>query len=302
MNAIGNTIAVLLKRPFLILFSGILILVFSLVNYYNPINAVFPLMFGFGQLSAGNIYESIINLFHFVVSFITDANLIMRGLLYLAVLVAAAAVFAGLVLSGYFNIVVNTLDRKPRVKGDFREGIRKYFVKMSAASLVIIVLSIIFVLFMLIASVPSLIITKAASTGKPDTVFPAVLIDALTAGVLFFGLLFFRTYLCFWFIEIISTGKKAFVKGKQLADYYFWKITGRFVIFDLIYFAVLGMLTFAGYSITSQGKGNSAYAAILFVLKWLFNTVFFSAFITYFIAFNRVLKGKAKRMREGQGG
>lgn len=267
MKLLRDTIRLIIRRPFIILFLGLVTLACSVIDSYNP---VFPILAGLGSVTGGDIFENIISFLQFLV----DPDIIPTLVLFVLCLSIAAAVLTGLVFSGYFYTVNNILTGKKRFKGEFIMGLKKHFLRISLISFRVLFFGLILAIFMLVASVPAMIITNAARTSKPELLAAAVLVDMLTAGVLFFGLMFFRTYMFFWYPAAMNYGKKSFSAGKQVVDAHFWNIAKRFIAFDIIFIA---------FQFLFAGIDNST---VLFAVRWIFTTVFLLFFTVYlFTAF-----------------
>jgi len=150
-----------------------------------------------------------------------------------------------------------------------RPRLRKYFIRVSLISARVTVFGFLFIIFMLVASVPSIVISRAAATDKPELLAAAIFVDILTAGIIFFGLMFFRLYMLYWYPAAINNSGKYFSIGKQTVDRKFWSLTGRFVIFDAVYILFQFLFTLI--------KDPS----VNLIVNWLFRTCFFTCFVIY---------------------
>lgn len=275
MKLVRTAVRVVVKRPFVILFLGIVTLIYSVINYYNPL---FRIFFGLNALTKGDFLESVVS----SLQVISDPGIIpiLMGLIF--GIIVAASLFCGLVFSGYFNIINNLITGKAKINGEFVSGVKKYFIRISTISFRALFLGVLFLIFMMVATVPAIVITKAASIEKPELVAAAFFLDLLTAAVLFFGFLFFRVYVFFWYPAALNNDKEFFKAGKRAADRFFWKIAGRFLIFDLI---------FVGFQFLFLQLGDSI---VVFTANWIFETVFLLFYITYIFYTYRFSVSKAQ--------
>ena len=269
MQILGSTVKTIARRPFIILFFGAAALIYCIMNSYNPAVAILS---GLGKITGGNMFESVISLLQVLI----EPKFIMIVVLAILGISAAAAVGAGLVLSGGLNVIDAAVDGRPSEKGEFLSGLRKFFFRVSGISFKVFFLSSVFTLFLMVAAVPAIIATSTAMTEKPDYMLAAVFIDILTAGVFFFGLMFFRAYLVFWFPAAYDGFSKPYIAGKRFAYENFWSIVGRFLAFDVV---------FALYLLVKSVIKSSI---VLFAYDWVFLTLFPSMFVTYVFTYYKV--------------
>jgi hypothetical protein len=150
----------------------------------------------------------------------------------------------------------------------------------------------------MIASVPAVIITRAASLAKAQMMISAVFIDILTLVIMFFSVMFFRIYVLFWYPAALNLRKKAFWVGKRIADANFWNIVKGMVAFDIVYIAVRLLLVYAG-NISGKGEvGSQSFSLVVLALKWAFNTLFFSVFAAYIFTLFKQLAGSSTKTGE----
>lgn len=280
MGAFGNAVRAMFKRPFILLFFAAVTLAGLLINYYNPVSAVIS---GISSFGVGDFFTSIVSFIQLVTGLLTDPAVLVKGGLILLGLLVLFAVLAGIILSGLLNTVNNALEGKPGEKGEFLRGVGKSFLRMSFASFWVGLLGFLFLLCMLVAAVPSVILTKTWTAGKPELMFPSVLLDVLTFFVLFFCCLYFRVYMFYWFPAKLYAGKGAFRLGKRTADLGFWRLAGGFIAFDIVFIAFRFLITRAGGFISSRVSGLLS-VLLPSLVNWIFLTAFFTAFVFYVLA------------------
>lgn len=265
MGILANTIKSIVKRPFIIVFIAILVLLGAGLNEINPL---MPILKGLNSLTNESFFENIVS----YLQLILDPELIPMIASITLIFCILASLLTGLLLSGLFNIVNKTILGKKSTKGDYKEGLKKYFKRIFPITLVSLVLTILFVLFMLVVLVPGIVVTIASITGKQELIIPALFVDILTIFVVFFGVMFFKAYIFFWFPAALNHEKKYFKAGKKIVDMNFWSIAIRLLAFDIV---------FIGF------KYLNIYIReipLFFIINWAFNTIFFTLLITYIFA------------------
>jgi hypothetical protein len=276
MKLLKNTVRLIKRRPLALLFMGIVMMVYAIIDSYNPI---LPIFLGLGSITEGGISEGILSLLQFMI----DPDIIPMIILLIFSVSGIGALVLGFVLSGYCYTINNGIAGKKKFKGEFIAGLKKYFLKLTWVSFRVIFIGILLIIFLLVASVPALIITNVADISKPKLLAAAFLMNVITAGVIFFAFMYFRAYMFFWYPAAVNQAERPFTAGIRAANRNFWGITGRFLTFD-IFFIVFALIL--------RNIDSSLYRIIA---TWIFGTfyvVLFSAYIFFaFKIYNIANKG-----------
>jgi len=268
MESIGNAIGVILKRPFIIIFWAILMLICTVAGYILP---VFRTLFQLNTISGSNPFETIMSFIQLVYSYMLDIKVVIIAAVVLLLVLLSIAVISGALISGYFFKLNNAVNKKAGKKGELSHG-RQYFNKITLMNFVLLATGLIILIIIVVASVPALVITRA-SAGKGRDMLPAVLfVDVLTGVVLFFGLMFYRIYTFFWYPAAMNNEKRPFRQSKRIANNNFWRIVSVFVVFDIVY--IISQIFFV------KLDDN----IILLLAKWAFSSVFYAVYTTYIFA------------------
>lgn len=277
MKGIGYFYKPIKKRPELLLIFGIITFIYCYIEY----NFIMPVANVLTVLKTGNMFDSIMHLIQMVLTNITGINPI--NIIFILLGIIAVSLIAGLILSGYLNVLNSSFVDAKREKGTFAKGVQKHFLKISRITFSVILISLLFVMFMLVVSIPAIVITRAAITEKPELLLVSGIFDVITIGIMFFSLMFFRIYILFWYPAAMNFDKKFFAKGKRAADASFWGIVCRFILFDIIIIAFQIALFWANtYFLRLQGGfAQVASVVVLLFVNWIFKTVLFSSIISF---------------------
>ena len=271
MSIALHTIRTLLKRPFIIVYCGVFSLLCTILNYN-----ISSILLRFEELEESSIYESIIHLIQLVYNYLANFESFFSIILYFFIIVFIISVPLALFISGYLYIVNNTVNARKRTNNEFFKGVKKYYIRILVMTFITLTISILFIIFISIASVPAIVITNAVVEGSPELVGAAIFVDILTVSMLFFVSVCFRAYIFAWYPAVYERKKKAFSLGKKLVNKHFWAFTFRITLFDIIFilFIILPSKIFEGTP--------------LFLFNWLFITLFFSFFIVYIFSIFRL--------------
>lgn len=278
MATFGNAVRIMFKRPFIILYFGLVMLVYYLIGRYNPLTGI---LYGFSSIGVGNPLDNIISFLQLVTSLAASWNVIVKAIAFSLGFLVLASLIIGLVFSGYFYILDKTAGEKPRAQGEYTKGLKNYFFKVTAISFMALLYTLLFLLFSMVVTVPAVVVTKTWQAGRPDLLLPSVILDAVTVLVLFFSFMFFRIYMFFWYPAVYNSSGKAFGEAKRAADKHFWSIVGRLMLSDVAFIIFQSLLIYTERFPVIQKPGFSVVAAILFLTNWVFKTFFFASLIAY---------------------
>lgn len=290
MHDFKNSFNAIMKRPFICLFISIFVFMFTIIEHY----LVFPLLAGLDKLNLGEQLEVFIFLLQMLLSFINEVKNFSKTHILFIVMFFICMISSGVIFSGYFNIVNNTVNRIGKKKGEFILGIRKNFLRITAINFTVVILTFIYIMFSVLVSVPALIVTRAALIENQDFISLAILLNFLTLVVLFFQSMFLRIYIFYWYPAAINYKSNLFRAGKYIADLEFWKIVLNISLFDIFFIIIQGILLFSNFAL----GGNEIVNLVLFVVNWIFKTFFFG-FLSVFVfsSFARI-KNNFKKDKE----
>lgn len=262
MHVISETVDTVIKRPFILVFTGIVTAILLLINIYNPI---IPILKGVTSITKSTVFESIVA----ALQIVSDPSFLPIIILVLLGGAIVASLLGAVIFPGPMFSVNRRLDDLPARKGEFTFGIKKYFGRVFWVNIRTSLLTILFCAFMMVAIVPAIVVTRSAATDRPDLLAPAILVDLLTAAVVLLGLIFFSAYILFWYPAVLRNIKKAFIAGKRAVDRNFWRIAGNFLVFYLVFAAFQYLIIIISNPV------------IKFAVAWPFWTLFMIALIVF---------------------
>ncbi|MDD4493777.1 MAG: hypothetical protein PHV32_05435 [Eubacteriales bacterium] len=262
MRITAKSIRLLLKKPFLILHISAVVLLFLVFEQINPL---MTLVTGLIEISDADIFQNIISLLQTIIK----PAVLPYMLGSILIMIVLSTVMAGFFIPGWLNVANNTLTGKKAGRKEFFEGYRKFFAKMLLLALKLSTVFWMFIIYLTVALVPLMIILRAPVFSRLDDLAISVAIVIISALILYFSLMFFRSYVIFWLPALASGAGKPFKTGKKAMDRNFWKLSFSFFIFDIIMVAAIAAFTYFEDSI------------YLFVAKWVFWTIYSSYYASY---------------------
>lgn len=289
MNRVAGNIRKLAKRPDIIAVFSLITLAYCIIEY----NFIFPVIMGVTSISGGNILDNIMHVIQLIISFFADIKYLMYG----AGAVAVAGLLAGFALSGCLYKLNNFLANRKRIKGEFLKGVGKHFLRLSVVSFAVILFSILFGMFMMVVSVPAVAVTRSFMGGNEKLLVVTVIFDVITLLVLFFGFMFFRIYMLFWYPAVMNFKGRYFSIGKYAADNYFWNITIRILIIDVAFILFELVMIYLNSVLPVGGAAGFSRIFVLLFINWIFKTLFFIVltvlvFSKFLLFKSQVVKGQ----------
>jgi hypothetical protein len=284
------------KRPAILLTFGVLMLGLGIINSYNP---VYTFIFGFGGLDFSGILNSIVSFLNLFTSFLDSPVAIIKSILIVAGIIVIVSFISAIFLSAAFNIINKTIDGKPQSSGDFREGIKKFYFKIVFIVFRVLFLGILFMLFLMVAAVPAIVITQSWISGKTGLFASAIILDIITVLALFFIVVFFTTYILFWFPAAVNGGEKSFIRGKGVADTAFWEIAKRLIRIVLVFIIYQGIMLLADRLLIGTNADAVVVPVILFIVNWVLNTLFSSFQAVYIFCIFKYIAAKSMNNIKG---
>lgn len=265
---IGTITKTITKRPSIPVLVGVLMLAVAVFNAFIPVMAM---IVGIINMTGGGFFDSVLSILQLLI----DPGNLPAILIAAAVLSVLASVVSGLLLPGFLLIVDDGQAMGSKKKGLFAEGIKCCFFKFFRMTLKLSFFTVLLGVFLLIASVPAIIVTKAAVSTNPELAIAAVIIDMVTLGAFFMCLSFFKIYVYMWYIAAAKSEKRPFTAGKAVGGRYFWRTALELLGFDAVFAAVIYLV----YLNENQ--------VLRYVLGWVFTTVFFTALAVYLVRLYR---------------
>jgi hypothetical protein len=296
MNKLMTAIKPFFKRYDLIIIFSLMTLIYCIMEYY----LFFPLVLGMSVLKSGSVLEIVIYVIQFAFKYLFKIKYLIYGL----IAIVALGLLFGLIFSAIFYALNNFLSKKVQpkdgvfkiefLKSQYIKGIKQHFWKMSLISVSTVLYTILFIAFMMVVTIPAIAILRGQIEGKIDFLPLAIVLTIITAIVLFFGFMFFRIYILFWYPATFSFKRKIFAIGKKAADTFFWQIVSFLVVFDIVFCLFQLMLIFLNsLMVGGQGIGFLRFL-VLILLNWIVKVVLFTTLIVF--VFSKFLQFKKRIM------
>jgi len=276
METINNAVRLLAKRPSILILTILTSIVLCVIE-----NLLMTLFYGMTMFKTGSPFDDYVNLVQFVIDTALVPQTAVKIIIALVVLVVAVALVFGLLLSGYFNILTNAVQGKPKKPGsEFLAGVKKYFFRMVSVNLWVLSSIILFVIYVAIAAVPAAIFIDNALNGEINAV-AGVLLFVVTIIVLFFSFAFFRQYITFWYPSAIVNNKNHFKIAKNVSDKYFWPLLSRYIIFDIILVLFDAIYVIANFSMANAQVVSGFTSNVLLIVNIVFKTIFIAVTVCF---------------------
>lgn len=292
METINNAVRLLAKRPSILILT---IIISTLLCFVE--NLLMTLFYGITMFRTGSPFDDYINIIQFLIDTVLVPQTAVKIILALVILVVAAALIFGVLLSGYFHILTNAVEGKPKKPGsEFLSGIRKYFLRMVSVNLWTLSSVIIFIIYVIIASVPAAIFIDNALSGDVNIV-AGILLFIVTIIILFFSYAFFRQYIVFWYPSAFVNSKSHFKIAKKISDNNFWTLLSKFIVFDIFLILFDAVYVIANFSMANAQVVSGLTSNILLIVNIVFKTIYIAVTVCFVFTTFKKLSDKNQLKR-----
>lgn len=264
LDLIKAIIKTITKRPSIPVLVGAIMLAAAVFNMLIPVVAI---IVGIINMTGGGFFDSVMS----IIQLLIDPENLPTILTTAAILAVVASVVSGLLLPGFLLIVDDGMAMGKKEKGLFASGIRCCFFRFLLMTLALSLFTLLLFVFLLVAAIPAIIVTKAALSNRPDLAVAAVLVDLVTVAAFIMCLSFYKIYVYMWYIAAAKREKRPFAVGKAVAGRIFGRAMPQLFGFDVVFAVVIYLV----YLNESQ--------VLRYVLGWIFTTVFFTVLAVYLV-------------------
>lgn len=275
MDILSNALITILRKPKIFLYSAAGVLLYCLVEY----NVIFPIFMGISKMGMGNFIDYLQYFFRIILEGFSALENNRNWITVIALVLVLGGGIISVFVSGYFNIINSFLDGEDAT---FWCGVKKYFVRIYRIFISIFIFSLIFFLFCSIVAIPAIVLSRL-SISRENLMTLSTILSFVTIVVITFQVLVFRLYSLFWIASGFNYDRSIFKVGKIIADRSFWEVFLRIFIVDLVFIVIQAMMINLNNMYMLQEQNTWVGSGLLFVLNWLFKSVFFTIFVTYIL-------------------
>ena len=212
MAFIKTTYKCFAKRPFLLIYITAFSLIYSIIHLMNPL---LELLENLGALGMENWTDSMVYISKELYT-IPNISIILPAAALTALILA---VLSGLVTSGFMNLYFETLtDSRRKTAEIIFTGIKQFFLKTSIVFFQFYLAMIAIVLFVPMATVPSIILTQKAIENSSGNFFTTGFLTVLTLVIIFLVVAFTAMAFLFRFPSIFFFKKRPIEKSKNVVS------------------------------------------------------------------------------------
>ncbi len=124
-------------------------------------------------------------------------------------------------------------------------------------------------IFLLVACIPAIIVTRAAGAEGSGLLLPSIFLDFITVAVMFFSIMFSSAYIIYWYPSTLKKLNRPFTAGKHLADAHFWNISARLLVFGIIFLAYVYITL------------STEILLLKFLIGWIPGSLFIAVFVVF---------------------
>ncbi|MBN2852241.1 MAG: hypothetical protein JXQ23_05830 [Clostridia bacterium] len=272
MNFFKSAITVILKKPFIFVYAAIISFFIALIGLFNPFSSLLKLYSNF-------ITDSVTDTIVILSKEVYKIGVIPYAVLMIILFSVISGILAGIIYSGYFNLVFKSIKKIKAFKKDFIEGIKKHFVRVSYVFFEFYLSFFAFLFVMPLVIVPSVVIAKKAVENGNSNFLNTGLLSLVTGFVLVFITLLLLVNFVLRIPGIYYFDKKPIEKAKLVLTTRYWSVFGKVTLFVI----ALAMGEYLIFSLNMP--------VLEAILNFIFLSVYISLISVYmFYEFSTVLE------------
>ncbi len=273
MNNLKESFLRVKKRPIILVFLVIVVLVFCIIEQFNPFTKKF------GSLKTIVSLDHMENLAELAQDVKTSAatpGIMVTNVIIALLLIIAASCLFSVFFAGYAQVLyLSVLDFKPK-KGDFKNGINRHFIKMSLLFTIFVLFTAAFIFLAAYTVVPAIMTIKIFFAGDSGVIFQMMLLSILTVMILYFAIIFYVMYWSFSIPAIIGFKRGGVIVALRMVNGYCWYLMPRTTMFLLSVLVVdIGMLAL------NYGRGSVLLTLIVLMINWILKLAIVFPYINF---------------------
>lgn len=293
METLNTAARLLAKRPSILVLTIILSTLLCIVE-----NLFITMLYGITMFKSGSPFDDYVNIIQFVIDAILVPETAVKLILALVVLIVVGALILAVLLSGYLYILNNAVDGKSKKVGsEFILGVRKYFLRMVTINLWTISAMILFIIYVLIATIPAAIVMDNALNGSLS-IFAGTILAIITILVIFFSYAFIRQYIAYWYPSALLYDKGHFGIAKKISDNNFWSLLSKLIVFDIVLVVFNLLYAIANFSLADSQVISSATNNILLLINIIFKTIYIALLVCFIFTSFKKCNDKYQHLKQ----
>lgn len=276
MKKIEDALSLLKQRPNLWLGVSFFMLPLCLFEYL----ILFPLIYGITSIGTGNVYEVIIYCIQFIMAGVNHLKKGTSGNIFIFSFFCVSVLLSSFSAAGYFHCINEALNGR---EARFREGIKRFFVRVNVIFMIFVVSSLAFFFFSVIISLPALVLTRSVTANKANmdmlVNYSLIIVNVTTVLVLLFQVVLGLMYFSYWFASIYHFGKKSFQVAKRMVNAFFWRLSLKTILFIFLFLVLEWALATTDIWLT---KNLVSEVVVVFVIVFA-NSILKALFLTLYV-------------------
>ncbi len=273
MNSINTFFRRLKERPSIYIVLLVLVTGFSALEAYNPIIKKYG---SFSYIIEENYIDRLAKWIIKAGEFLADGDKAFYFILFTLLSLLLLSAISALFFSGYMNVLLCSVEDKPKSKGEYAKGIGKNFLKTLAYIYVAFILSTIFFFMVLYSVLPVLLRVRQLVDGNAGVIFSALILGLLTLIVVVLALIFYVLYFSYVLPAIAGMKKGAVWAGIRMTNTYIWYLMPKTVLFMLGDAIIRSLLFLIHY-----GHQSTAMSIVILCFTAMLRSILYFVYIYF---------------------
>ncbi len=286
MSVFRKSIGVMARRPFVLILPAVLILIYDLINLYNPLTALVNLF----TITNTDFFEVAVSLLKYVF----EPQIFFLGMALIIGILLGISLLLSLIISGYLYVFHNSYLGKQGFRGEFWNGVSKYYYQVVVVTSTLLVSIFLLIIFVFVASVPSIVITRSWLSGEEQLLPAVIFVNILSMLVLTFIVVLYRSYTALWYPSVYCTAANWFKTALSAVNSGLYKVSWRLALFDVVSLILIYLNSYFKNITQNFSNANIFMIPSLFLINWIVKTYMVIFFISMVFCIFYNLSAKKK--------
>ena len=243
---------------------------------YEQFSSVIQKIGSFSLLFGKDFLTTVSNIASGVKIYARTPGIMVLNVIVSIAFLLALSFFLGVIFGGYNQCLYLSVNGIKKKKGDFRQGVNRYYVKLTFYFLFLILSMLVVMGMVLFSIVPFFTLLNMFLAGDSSAIFKMLIVAVLTVIFDYFAIIFYTMYVSYMLPALIAFKKGGVLVSFKMTNGYCWYLMPRTTLFLLLVLAEKVIMFELGY-----GTSKGGFALFCIILNWVLTTILLTCYVYY---------------------
>ena len=205
----------------------------------------------------------------------SPAIMVLSVIVAILVLLALSFIL-GVYFGGYNQTLYLAVNDIPKKRGDFKQAINRYYIKLTFYFLFLIISMFLMMGMLLFSTVPFFTLLNMFLAGDSAAIFMMLIVAVLTILFDYFALIFYTMYMSYMLPALIAFKKGGVIVSFKMTNGYCWYLMPRTTFFLLLLLLDKIIMLQMGFGVAKGG-----HTLLCIVINWILTSAILIGYVYY---------------------